>query len=186
MEVPPMRRLLFGFLLMTCLVLGAVHPEAALAQCPGTSGTATINSTAWTATCVIAAVASDCVDSLGNTYDCFEILGSNGADPAYSSVALFFGETVVQGQTYDLGGSSPNGAMVVGEAAFCITAEPPYTGQVTLNVYNSGTGAFDCTFHFDARGIFLGPDVTVTDGHFTGTVVAVQPATWSGVKAIYR
>jgi hypothetical protein len=181
-----MRRLLFGLLFVTGAALGSLRADSALAQCPGTSGTATINSTSWTATCVIAATASDCVDSLGNVYECFEILGSNGADPAYSSVAIFFGETVVQGQTYQLGGTSPNGAMVVGEAAFCITADAPYTGQVTVNVYNSGTGGFDCTFHFDARSIFTGPDVTLTDGHFTGTVVSVQPATWTGVKAIYR
>jgi hypothetical protein len=186
MEDPSMRRLLFGFVFAAGLLLGQVHPGVVLAQCPGTSGTATINSTAWTATCVVAANASDCVDSLGNTYQCFEILGTNGADPAYNSVALFFGQPLVQGQTYDLGGSSPNGAMVVGESAFCITAEAPYTGQATVNVYNSGSGAFDCTFHFEARSLFIGPDVTVTAGHFTGTVVAVQPATWTGFKAIYR
>lgn len=181
-----MRPLLSVITFTASLVLALAHFGAAFAQCPGTSGTATINSTAWTATCVIAATASDCVDSLGNNYECFEIVGSNGADPSYNSVALFFGEPVLQGQTYDLGGTSPNGAMVVGESAFCITAEPPYVGQVTINAYSSGTGAFDCTFHFDARSIFFGSDVTVTDGHFTGSVVAVQPATWTGVKSIYR
>jgi hypothetical protein len=181
-----MRKLLFALGVVTATGAVALGAAAARAQCPGTSGSATINAAAWTAQCVIAASAADCVDSLGNNYTCFEVVGSNGTDPSYSTVALFFSAPPTQGQTYELGGASGNGAMVVGEAAFCITADPPYTGQVTVNIFNSGTGAFDCTFHFQARSIFFGPDLDVTGGHFIGNVVAVAPATWSDVKAIYR
>ena len=181
-----MRRSRFAILLAAAALALAALPGGARAQCPGTSGTATIDGVGWTADCVIAVTATDCVDSLGGLYECFEILGSSASNPSYASVALFFGETPVQGQTYDLGGSSPNAGMVVGEATFAITADTPYTGQVTLNVFNSGAGTFECTFHFEARSIFFGPDLSVTNGHFSGTLVGVEPSTWTDVKAIYR
>lgn len=180
-----MRPLFFALALIALVGLVAA-PRNALAQCEGSAGTATINTAGWTAQCVIAGFSPDCLDSLGNAYECFQIVGSNGSDPSYNTVALFFGEPPVQGQTYDLGGTSPNGAMVVGEMAFAVTSNAPYTGQVTVNVFNTGSGSFDCTFHFQAQSIFFGPDVDVVDGHFSGTVVAVEPTTWTDFKAIYK
>ena len=189
MEIQMMRRQLFGLLAMTGAALSSLHAGLALAQCAGTSGTATINGTPWTATCVIGVTASDCVDSLGNNYECLQILGSNPVDPNYTSVALFIGEPLVQGHTYQLGGGSPNstnGAVVLGGAAYAITEDDPYTGEMTVDAYNPGTGAIDCTFHFLALALFGGADVNVTDGHFLGIVVSVQESTWTGVKNIYR
>jgi hypothetical protein len=181
-EVLPMRRLLLGSMIAFCAGLDLCPADSALAQCEGTSGSATINDAPWMATCVIAFADSHCVG-------CYEVLGINDVDPTYTSVALFLSEPLVEGRTYALGGTlpnNPNGAVVLGEGAYAITDQPPYVGEATLDVYNPGTGAIDWTFHFLAMGIFTYPDVNVTSGHFAGTLLPVQPATWSGVKSLYR
>ena len=180
------RRRLFGLLAMTGVALSSLPAGLVLAQqCPGTSGTATINGTAWTAICVFGINSTECPEPKDT--ECIEIYAVNPTDP-YSSVALFIGDPVVQGQTYALGGPTPapNGAVVLGSGVNAVTDEAPYTGEVTIDVYNPGTRAIDCRFHFSAMGVFLSPDVEVTEGHIVTTLLPVENPTWTGVKNIYR
>jgi len=177
-----MKRQLFALLFALGTMHALARPLAAQTGCESTSGSADIDGTLWTTNCVIAATSSDCVDSLGTSYDCFQIIGT-GAD---QTIALFFAQPPVQGQTYPLGGTSDNGAMVVGLTGFWVTANPPYTGQVQVTTYSPGTSVIECTFAFDAQSIFPGPDISVTNGTFVGRLVPVSQRTWSDVKGLYR
>lgn len=179
-----MRRHFFGTLFAIGVSLSAVHPGSALAQCPGTSGSAVIGGIPWTADCVFAATVPDCVDSTGSEYECFQVFGSSETSPLYGVVALFFAQPPSQGQTYALGGASPNGAMVIGEAGFWVTADAPYTGSVTVTVYNANS--IECTFAFDATSLFFGADLALTNGVFVGTLLPVEASTWTDVKSLYR
>lgn len=174
------------WLLLTSLALATALPvRSAVAQCPGTSGSATIGGVAWTADCVIAATAPDCVDSTGSEYECFQIVGSSSTS-LYGAVSLFLASTPSQGQTYPLGGGSDNAAMVIGEAGFWLTGEAPYTGSVTITTYDVGNGTISCTFAFTAAPLLFGTPLTVADGVFTGTLLPVEASTWSDLKSLYR
>jgi len=181
-----MRKLLLwiGLSLVALPLLAA--PAAAQGECAGTSGSATINASAWTASCVFAITASDCVDSLGSSYECFEILATSATDPVYQSIALFLDAPPVQGMTYALGGTSTNGGMILGSAGFFLTAEAPYTGQVQVTRYDAVGGFIDCNFSFDARNLFGPGTATLTNGLFSGRLVRVAPSTWSSLKNLYR
>lgn len=161
-------------------------PAAAQGPCAGTSGSATINAGAWTASCVFAVTAPDCVDSLGTEYECFEILGTSATDPLFQSIAIFLDAPPVQGLSYALGGTSGNGAMILGQSGFFLTAEAPYTGQIQVTRYDSVGGFIDCNFSFDARNLFLPTSATLTNGVFSGRLVRVAPSTWSTLKKLYR
>jgi len=177
-----MKRLLLALL----VTAGALHvlarPLAAQTGCEGTSGSATIDGTPWTTACVIAATALDCVDSLGGTYECFEILGTGDSQ----TIAIFLAQAPVQGQTYPLGGGGANGAMLIRDTGFWLTGDAPYTGEVHVTTYSPGSSTLECTFFFEAQSLFLGPDASVTDGAFVGRLVAVRDRTWSDVKTLYR
>lgn len=181
-----MRKLLQGCVLgVAAMTLWAA--AAAAQGCPGTSGTATINGNAWSAVCVIAATAPDCVDSLGAEYECFEIVGTSATDPDYQSIAIFLAGPPTQGMTYDLGGTSGHGAMLVGNAGFFITGEAPNTGSVQVTRYESAGGIIECNFSFQAQNLFVvEQSATVTAGQFAGRLVGVAPATWTGLKKLYR
>jgi hypothetical protein len=177
-----MKRQLFALLLALGTMHALARPLAAQTGCENTSGSADIDGTPWTALCVIADTSPDCVDSLGSSYDCFQIAGT-GND---QSIALFLAQPPVQGQTYSLGGTSDNGAMVIGLTGFWLTANPPYTGQAQVTTYSPGTSVIECTFAFDAQSLFMGPDVSVTNGTFVGRLLPVKQQTWSNVKGLYR
>lgn len=177
-----MKRQLFALL----FVLGTMHvmvcPAIAQTECAGTSGSADIDGSTWTAQCVVAETSSDCVDSLGTSYECFEIVGV-GID---QTIGLFLDQVPAQGQTYLLGGASGNGGMVVGLTGYWVTANPPHTGQVQVTTYSPGTGVIACNFSFDAQSLFQGPGISVTNGTFVGQLVPVAEPTWSDVKSLYR
>jgi len=169
---------------IACLALLAQTASAQFG-CEGTTGSATIGGTPWSTQCVVAATTSDCVDSLGNNYECFQIIGSDSTG-TYSGVAIFLAQAPVQGQTYSIGGASGNGAMVIGDFGLWVTGEDPYTGETHITTYNPGNGTIACTFSFLARGIFLGGDLAVTNGMFEGRLVGVAPKTWTDVKRLYQ
>lgn len=159
---------------------------AAQGECVGTSGTATIDANPWTAVCVIAATATDCVDSTGADYECFQIAGTSATDPNYQTIAIFLDGAPVQGMTYDLGGTSAHGAMVVGSGGFFLTGEAPNTGQVQVTRYDAAGGIIECNFSFVAENLFFPQSLTVTAGQFAGRLVGVAPTTWTGLKNLYR
>jgi len=178
-----LQRFVPGFAAVTLWAAAA----AAQGECEGTSGTATVGGNPWTAVCVIAATAPDCVDSLGENYECFEIIGNSETDPNYESIAIFLAGPPVQGMTYPLGGTSGHGALVIGTGGFYITGEAPNTGSVQVTRYEPGPGIIECNFSFVAENLFFpGQTVTVTAGLFTGRLVGVAPTTWGGLKQLYR
>jgi len=181
-----MQRLL-ATLAIAGLALGLHTGPLAAQSCLGTSGSATINSAAWTTQCVIGSTSPTCVDSLGNDYECFAIVGTSDAAD-YQALSIFLAATPSQGQTYPLGGigGGENGAMVLGQSGFWVTGEAPYTGSVEVTVYNPTSGTIECTFAFTAVGLFGGPDLEVANGSFVGQLVPVQPTTWTSVKQVYR
>ena len=170
------------------LVASAFSPAFVAAQtpCAGTSGSATIYDHAWTADCVIAITAPDCVDSLGTEYECFEILGTSTTDPLFQSVAIFLDAAPAQGMTYGLGGTNGNGGLILGSGGIFVTAEAPYTGQVEITRYDGAGGIIECNFAFDARSFFLPQSANLVGGQFSGRLVRVTPATWSTLKLRYR
>jgi hypothetical protein len=181
-----MQRLL-AMLAIAGLALGSYAGPLAAQGCFATSGSATINDVAWTTQCVVGSTSPTCVDSLGNDYECFAIVGtSNAVD--YQAVSIFLAVTPSQGQTYSLGGigGGENGAMVVGQSGLWVTGDAPYTGSVEVTVYNPSSGTIECTFAFTAQGLFGGEDLEVTNGSFVGLLVPVSPTTWSDVKKVYR
>lgn len=161
-----------------------VLPRTVFAQtgCEGTSGSATIDSSPWSASCVVAATSPDCVDSLGGTYECFEIAGTGDTQV----IAILLAQTPEQGQTYALGGGSAHAAVIIGQSGFWLTGDAPYTGEVHITAYSPGTATIECTFFFLAQSLFPGADANVTNGVFVGRLVAVDEKTWSGVKRLYR
>jgi len=182
-----MQRRLMAFAIGICAVVQFLStPIAAQTGCEGTSGSATINSAPWTAQCVVASTSPTCVDSLGNEYECFAIVGSNGTG-GYDAVSIFLAQAPQQGQSYPLGGAGgENGALVIGGVSLWVTGEAPYTGTVAVTVYEPASGTIECTFSFMAISIFGQPDLDVTNGTFVGKLVAVQPSTWTSVKQVYR
>jgi hypothetical protein len=176
-----MKRLLLVLLAGASALLLLAPPLLAQTGCEGTSGSATIDEVPWTTQCVIAVTAPDCVDSVGGTYECFEILGTGDSQ----TIAIFLAEAPTQGQTYPLGGGGPNGAMLLRDTGLWFTGDDPYVGEVHITSYSPGSSTLECTFYFLAQG-FLGPDANITDGTFVGRLVAVQEKTWSDVKHLYR
>jgi hypothetical protein len=178
-----MKKLLLALLVGASVLHVLARPLSAQTGCEGTSGSANIDGTPWTASCVIAASAPDCVDSLGGTYECFQILGAGDAQ----SIAIFLAEVPAQGQTYALGGVAANAAMLIGDTGLWFTGEAPYTGEVHITSYAPGSSTLECTFFFEAQSLFPGPaDASITDGTFVGRLVAVEEKTWSDVKLRYR
>lgn len=180
-----MRKLLLSAGLALALVPFLAAAAAAQGDCLGTSGSATVNGNPWTATCVLGATAPDCVDSLGTEYECFEVVGIS-TDTQFQSVSIFLTGPPAQGMTYGLGGTSGNGAMVVGGAGFFITADAPYTGEIQVTRYESAGGIIECNFSFEARSLFGPGSAVVSAGQFAGRLVPVAPVTWSTVKNRYR
>ena len=178
------RRLLILVLIAISAMSGMALRAAAQTGCDGTSGSATINGAPWSTPCVVAATSPSCVDSLGQDYECFQIIGSDSTG-TYIAVAIFLAQAPVQGQTYSLGGTSGHGAMVLGQAGLWLTGDAPYTGQVHVTVYDPAHSNIECSFSFMARGLF-GSDLTVTSGTFVGRLVGVEQKTWSDVKGLYR
>lgn len=179
-----MKRLLVGFFLACtslCLVTG---PAAAQEGCEGTTGAATIDEVAWTADCVIASTAPDCIDSTGAEYECFAIIGFSSTSG--TSISIFLPAVPSQGQSYDLGGIAEGGAMVFGGLDLFTTADEPYTGSVHVSVYDPVNAIIECTFAFRARGLFQGTEMVVSGGSFTGRLVPVEADTWTDVKQRYR
>lgn len=182
-----MQRLLWVLLLIWVANIAA--PAAVIAQppCVGTSGSATIGGTPWQADCVFAITASDCVDSTGANYECFQIVGADSTDgAAYAVVQIFLDTAPTQGGTYTLGGVSGRGALVIGGSGFFVTAGAPHVGSVHVGLYDPGAGTIECTFSFLARSLFGPGDLAVDNGTFSGRLVRVTPATWSAMKLIYR
>jgi hypothetical protein len=182
-----MKRRLTAIGILAAALIQCIHaPLVAQTGCEGTSGSAMINSAAWTAQCVIASTSPTCVDSLGNDYECFAIVGSNGSG-GYEAVSIFLAQAPQQGNSYPLGGAAgENGALVIGGVGLWVTGDAPYTGTVDVTVYEPANSTIECTFSFKAISIFGQPDLDVTSGTFVGKLVAVQPSTWSAVKQVYR
>jgi hypothetical protein len=177
------RRYLIAVVL-ACFALAAfVHPVTAQ-TCEGSTGSAMINGSPWSTSCVIALTSPGCIDSLGQEYECFQIIGVDSSS-AYVEVALFLAQTPVQGQIYHLGGGNPHGAIVLGQAGLWLTGGAPYTGQVEVTSYNTGNSTITCTFSFVAQALF-GADLTVTNGSFNGRLVGIEEKSWSDVKQLYR
>jgi len=180
--------------LAQCAVVALVMSTAPAAEvaaqepeCQGTSGAANIGGVPWLTNCVFASTRSDCSDSTGAEYECFAIFGSDILPETYSAIAIFLAQPPVQGNTYPLGGTSGNGAVVFGGGTDrYTTANDPYVGTVHVSVYDQNAHTIECTFAFLSRRQDQGGDLNVTDGTFSGLVVAITPTHWSGVKQLYR
>ncbi len=171
---------------LVCIALASFVRPVAAQDCEGTSGSATINGSPWSAFCVIAMTNPSCIDSLGKEYECFEISGLSLVDSTAFGlgVAIFLAHPPTQGQIYPLGGDHPDGALVFWQGDLALTGAAPYTGQVNITTYDTATSTITCTFSFTAHG-FSG-DVVVTDGTFEGRFVGVKEKSWSEVKQLYR
>jgi hypothetical protein len=172
-------------LLAAGAAVGMVSPVSAQSGCEGTSGSALINGNPWNANCVVAATSTSCVDTTGGKFECFQIFAADSS-ASQDAIAIFLDQAPTQGLTYQLGGTSGNGAMILGMGGLWMTGNPPYTGQIHVSVYDPGSATIECTFSFTGRNLVFGPDATVTNGTLVGRLVAIRPTSWSDVKDLYR